>query len=236
MIHSVIEKATKLGNKELADFQLGFFKTHKGGYGEGDRFLGLKVPVCRKIALEYKLLSLKETEQLLHNPYHELRLIALFILIGHFQKGTEEKKEECIRIYLNNLAYVNNWDLVDTSAYKLLGAYLLQRQDKIDILTNLANSKNLWKERVAIVSTLAFIRRGRLHETFALSEHFLHHQHDLMHKACGWMMREAGKKDKTQLLQFLHVHARVMPRTMLRYALEKCTMEEKAYFMAQARN
>lgn len=233
---SVIERAMEMGSAELAFFQVRFFKTGKGQYGEGDKFLGLVVPQSRNIAKEYKSIPLIEIIETLKNPYHEVRLIALFILIYRFERGNENVREKCVGVYLDHLDFVNNWDLVDTSAYKILGSYLLDHPKKISIIWDLAKSNHLWRERVAVVSTLAFIRKGLLTETFQLCEYFLKHPHDLMHKACGWMLREAGKKDKAALIDFLESHAVVMPRTVLRYALEKVSPEEKAYFMKMGKS
>lgn len=228
---TILQRAMEMGSAELAHFQVGFFQTGKGQYGEGDKFLGLVVPQSRSIAKEYKNISLAEIVEALKNPYHEVRLIALFILIHRFEKGNENVREECVDTYVAHLEFVNNWDLVDTSAYKILGTYLLDHPEKTAVLWELAKSNHLWRERVAVVSTFAFIRKGLLTETFQLCEYFLKHPHDLMHKACGWMLREAGKRDKEALIDFLEKHASIMPRTMLRYALEKISPQEKAYFM-----
>ena len=208
-------------NSKKAEFLPHFFKAMPGGYGEGDRFIGIQVPVQRKIARKYfKDISLKETEKLLQDPVHECRLTALFILCLRYEKANgEESKTEIVDLYLRNLSFVNNWDLVDSSAYKILGRHLMDK--KKYILYDLAESGELWKQRTAIIATLHFIKNGRFTETLALAKIFLDHKHDLMHKAVGWMLREIGKHDFNVEYGFLLENYRKMPRTMLRYAIEK---------------
>lgn len=197
-----------------------FFKTGDGQYGEGDIFWGLTVPVSRKIALKYKNLSLPDINLLLKNKVHEVRLIGLLVLVWRYKNSGVEEKEKIVKFYLKNTKYVNNWDLVDLSSHYILGNYLLSHGDK-NVLLKLAKSKNLWEQRIAIVSTYAFIRKGELDWTFKIAKLFLGHNHDLIHKATGWMLREAGKKDEKSLRRFMDGNFSKMPRTMLRYAIEK---------------
>lgn len=206
---------------EKAEYFPTFFQAYPGGYGEGDRFLGVMVPAQRKAAKKYyQKMSLEEVEKLLQEPIHEYRLTALFILVLKFQKAKrEEEREKIVRLYLNNLEYVNNWDLVDASAEKILGAYLFQK-DK-DLLYRLARSGQLWKQRVAIIATFYFIKQNQFTDTLEIAKILLQHEHDLIHKAVGWMLREVGKRNFQVEYDFLVEHYREMPRTMLRYAIEK---------------
>ena len=197
----------------------GFFQAFEGGYGEGDRFMGVSVPNMRLVARDFmSRVSDEELTELLHDPIHEVRLTAVFILVKKFERSGSDQ-HNYVRIYLDNLEGINNWDLVDSSAYKILGIWL--RDKDRSVLYKLAESGNLWKERIAMVSTMAFIRRMDFRDTFQLSEYFLNHPHDLIHKAVGWMLKEVGKKDQEAEEGFLRVHYKKMPRTMLRYAIEK---------------
>lgn len=214
---------------EKRDFLPYFFKTGKGQYGEGDRFLGVVVPDIRKIAKKYKDISYDEITKLLDNEYHECRLCALLMLVERFKKTKGDGRKEIFDFYLSKTYRINNWDLVDLSAKDIVGEYLIDK--KRSILYHLAESNLLWDQRISILSTFAFIRRGDLDDIFALSAKLLNHKHDLMHKAIGWMLREAGKKDKERLCQFLDAYHKQMPRTMLRYSIEKFTPEERAYYM-----
>jgi 3-methyladenine DNA glycosylase AlkD len=201
-----------------------FFKTGIGQYGEGDVFLGIMVPVSRKIAEKYKHISKKEIESLLKNKIHEVRLIALFILVSQYKKSDLKTKKEIANFYLKNTKYINNWDLVDLSAPNILGDFLSQLSPTPGVgetLSRLAYSKNIWEQRMAILATSAFIRQGDVSWTFKIAKMFLSHNHDLIHKATGWMLREAGKKDEKALREFLNANLAKMPRTMLRYSIEK---------------
>lgn len=210
----------KLRNPERAAFLKRFFKTGKGEYAEGDDLLGISVPKTREIAKKHKDLSLVDSTKLLQSPYHEERLMALFILVDKFEKGTEDEKSKIVKIYLKLAAkYVNNWDLVDSSAQYILGSYLLNRPR--GVIYKLARSKNLWEKRIAIISTAHFIRNEDFLDTFKVAEILLNDKHDLIHKAVGWMLREVGNRDRTVETDFLNQHAARMPRTMLRYAIEK---------------
>ncbi len=206
-----------------------FFKTGKGQYAEGDIFYGLTVPESRILTKQFLDILFEEIPELLYSKIHEERLIALFLLIEKFQKGDEKQKKKVVDFYLASTAWINNWDLVDTSAYKILGEYLLDKETKV--LTRLAKSQDLWEKRIGIVATFAFIRKGRFDETFRLAKILMHDPHDLIHKAVGWMLREAGKRDSVPLQVFLEEYAAVMPRTMLRYAIEKFSPAERSMYL-----
>ena len=196
-----------------------FFKAFPGGYGEGDLFWGIRVPPLRKLAKQYQHLSLNELRPLITSKIHEQRMLALFILRLQFEKAQPVQQEKIIAYYLNHLDCVNNWDLVDSSAHYLLGTWLLDKDDKQIWL--LAKSNKLWSQRIAIMSSFAFIRAGRFQLTLQLAEHLLNHPHDLIHKAVGWMLREIGNRDLATEMLFLDKFYTQMPRTMLRYAIEK---------------
>lgn len=219
------------GNTKKAKLLSGFFKTGKGEYGEGDIFLGINMPEIREVAKQFKDLDFVEIENLLKSKYHEIRMTALLILVYKVSgfRVDDKLREKVFKFYLKNSEYVNNWDLVDVTCTHTIGEYLVNR-DK-EILYKLAKSKNLWEKRIAIVSTASFIRLGNISETFLICEILMHDEHDLIHKACGWMLREAFKKDADQVRKFLEQHVSVMPRTMLRYAIEKMPKKEREYFM-----
>ena len=199
-----------------------FFKTGEGQYGHGDRFVGLTVPTIRRIAHRYAELSLTDVEKLLSSPIHEHRFAALEILVAQYERGNEQA---VFNFYLKHTKFVNNWDLVDTSAPYIVGRHLLRRPRKI--LYRLARSRNLWERRIAIVSTMMFIRAGELEDTFAIAKLLLADGHDLIHKAVGWMLREAGKKSKPDLMRFLNANYAALPRTTLRYAIERFPAAER---------
>lgn len=218
------------GSPAKAEHSLRFFKTGPGQYGEGDRFLGLTVPQTRGFVAECQVLSLDQVGELLHSPWHEERLLALFLLVKRFKQDPQR----IYQLYLKSVAdCVNNWDLVDSSAPATVGAFLVKQSDR-SILRRLARSKNLWERRVAVIATQHFIRQGQFQDTLELCEMLLKDREDLMHKACGWMLREAGNRDLPTLLGFLDKWADSMPRTMLRYSLEKLDPEQRRRFM-QAR-
>ncbi len=227
----ILNELLSVANPEKAKFLQGFFKTGKGQYAEGDVFLGIVVPNIRDIVKTNKELPLSEIQILLDSEYHEARLAGLLFLVQQFKKSKkEEEKKEIFDFYLKNAQRANNWDLVDVTCRDVIGRYLLDKGDR-DVLYKLAESDNLWEQRIAIVSTWMFIKYKDYTETLSLSEKLLNHKHDLMHKAVGWMLREVGKKDKETLVDFLQIHYRNMPRTALRYAIEHFSPEEKAYFM-----
>jgi 3-methyladenine DNA glycosylase AlkD len=207
-----------------------FFKTGKGQYGEGDQFLGIKVPVQRKIALRYCHLPHSALKKLLASKIHEHRLVALEILVAQFAAATPPQKTAIFRFYLANTARVNNWDLVDGSAPYIAGEYLLTRPRAI--LRKLAKSRSLWERRIAIVSTFAFIRAGQTADTFAIAQMLLADEHDLIHKAVGWALREAGKQAPKELIEFLQTNYEHLPRTALRYAIERFTPAQRKRFLA----
>lgn len=222
----------KVIDKEKAEIFPRFFKTGKGEYGEGDKFIGVTVPNCRLIAKKYKGLNLSDIERLLKSKIHEERLVALLVLVAKYQKADNELKKNILSFYLKNTKYINNWDLVDLTCHKIVGDYLLTNPDaKIiwknktfkgnDLLKTLAKSKNLWERRIAIVSTFANIRDNDLKKSVKISEMLLSDKHDLIHKAVGWALREVGKKDVKLLEKFLKENYSQIPRTALRYAIER---------------
>lgn len=209
-----------------------FHKTDDGGYAENDEFLGITVPNIRKVIKNYYMdINLNEIEELLHSKYHEYRLSALLILTLKMKKVNATEKENIVKLYLKNTQYINGWDLVDLSAHYILGEYLLENLDKIDILYKLANSNILWERRISIVSTWIFIRSGRYIDTLNIGEILLNDKHDLIHKAVGWMLREVGKKDFETEYKFLLKNYKQMPRTMLRYSIEKFEEELRQKFL-----
>lgn len=206
-----------------------FFKTGKGQYGEGDKFLGVVVPDTRKVAKKHKGVAFDVITEMLGSEYHECRLCALLMLVERFKKAKEEERKLIAEFYLANTTSINNWDLVDLTAKDIIGEYLVDKDRAI--LYQLAESSLLWDQRIAVISTFAFIRRNDFKDIVTLSEKLLDHKHDLMHKATGWMLREAGKRDKGILIAFLDRYNKKMPRTMLRYAIEKLDAEERAHYM-----
>lgn len=210
-----------------------FFKTGPGQYGEGDIFLGIKVPVTRDVVKAcWKELVLSDLEECITNPYHEVRLAALLALVEMFSHSKKDRafQKECVGFYLSHTDRINNWDLVDLSCYPLLGVWLLDKDRSL--LYDLArDGKTIWEQRIGIVSTMTFIRHGQLDDTFSIADILLHHPHDLIHKAVGWLLREAGKKDEVALTEFLKSRHKTMPRTMLRYAIEKFPEEKRAVFL-----
>lgn len=197
----------------------GFFKTGPGQYGAGDRFLGVMVPQTRIVMKEFRDAPLAEVRKLLRSPWHEERLCALLILVDTFERGDDALRKKVFDLYLGNTRYINNWDLVDLTAPKIVGPALTDGSRRL--LYSLVRSKSLWERRIAIIATAHFIRQGDFADTLALSERLLDDDHDLMHKAVGWMLREVGKKDVGVLEGFLRKHHRAMPRTALRYAIER---------------
>jgi len=232
MINKLFKEIEAGSNPERAEKSISYMKVYKGGYGEGDLFLGASVPLIRNIAKKYHhQLNLVSTEELIQHAYHEMRLLGLIILTLKFEKAfSEEKRKEIVDLYLKNTRFINNWDLVDTSAYKILGTFLLNKKDR-SILYNLAGSSLLWDQRIAVVSTFAFIRNNEFSDLLQLAEKLIHHPHDLMHKAIGWMLRELGKRSQETEKEFLKLHYHTMPRTMLRYAIEKFTQEERKRYL-----
>ena len=216
----------KSANPRKAKVLQRFFKTGPGQYGEGDVFLGITVPESRKIARKYENSSFQEIEKLLESKVHEERLVALLILVEKYNNISE--RQDIIEFYLKNTKYINNWDLVDLSSDKILGEYLLDKEKSV--LYNLAKSNNIWERRIAIVSTYSFIKNNEFNETIKISKMLLDDKHDLIHKAVGWMLREVGKRDLAAEELFLRENYKKMPRTMLRYAIERFPeAKRKAY-------
>ena len=221
----------KYSNQEAAIFLQRFFKTAKGEYAEGDIFAGIKVPVSRKIAKQFKDLSLNDLSKIIKSKIHEERLIALFILVDKMKKPDEKEKEKIYKFYLKNLKYVNNWDLVDLSAEKIIGDYLFDK--KKELLFKLAKG-NLWERRISVMSTFNFIKKSDYSTTLKICKLLLNDKEDLIHKATGWMLREIGKRDLKTEEDFLKLHYKIMPRTMLRYAIEKFPEKKrKAYLLGK---
>jgi 3-methyladenine DNA glycosylase AlkD len=229
-IHEQIKTELKqLSDPSHAKKLQGFFKTGKGEYGEGDIFIGVRVPDQRRTAKKYRNIPLTDALVLLKSGIHEHRLTALFILTQQFNKGDEGLRKQIVDIYLSNTAYVNNWDLVDSSAHKILGAWLVDKDR--DVLYRLAESENLWDRRISIISTFAFVNYGDMVDAVALAGLLVNDGHDLIHKASGWVLREVGKKDQSLLEEFLLEHYRTMPRTMLRYAIERLPEKRRKFYM-----
>ncbi|HII64097.1 TPA: DNA alkylation repair protein [Candidatus Woesearchaeota archaeon] len=231
MIGSLRKDIRSLANPEKAGVLQGFFRTGKGQYGEGDVFLGVTVPQSRAISKKYALLSFANIKALLKSKIHEERLVALLILVHRYQKGDEDEKKGIVDFYLGNTKCVDNWDLVDLSADKLLGHWLFGKD--ASLLCRLAESPHLWERRIAIVSTFHFIRNNRFSDTLKISGMLLGDKHDLIHKAVGWMLREVGKRDQPVLEGFLKRHHKKMPRTMLRYAIERLDEGRKKFYMGK---
>jgi 3-methyladenine DNA glycosylase AlkD len=213
-----------------ADFLKRFFKTGPGQYGEGDVFIGVRAPVFRKLAKDADELPMDDVLTLLASKYHEERTLALSILVHRFERGSEKERQEIFKIYLREKKGINNWDLVDISAPKIVGAWLLDKPR--EVLSELVDSKNIWDRRIAVLATLTFIRDGQFADTIQFCERLLGEKHDLMHKACGWMLREVGKRDEAVLRKFLDQHAARMPRTMLRYSIERLAPKDRQKYMA----
>ena len=219
----------ELSNPEQAKILQGFFKTGKGEYGEGDVFLGVKVPIQRKVVASFRDLSQKDIEKLLNSNIHEYRMTALLILVYQYEKADEREKKVIFDFYLKNSKNINNWDLVDISAPKIVGDHLMKRPRTV--LYKFVRSRNLWQRRIAIISTFTFIRNNDFDDTLRISKMFLSDKHDLIHKAVGWMLREVGKRDQKIEEEFLKEHYLKMPRVMLRYAIEKFDEKKRKFYL-----
>lgn len=227
----VILALKSLASQGKAKSYAWFFKTGKGQYAEGDKFIGVTVPEQRKVAKQFKDLPLSEIEKLLQSQIHEHRITAIIILRGQFNRSKiHQERQEIIDIYLHNLKHINNWDLVDSSA-EMLGEHLQGKERKL--LYDMAKCQDLWRQRIAIIATYYNIKQGEFVDTLAIAEILLHHQHDLIHKAVGWMLREIGNRDLQAEEEFLNKHYKVMPRTMLRYAIEKFSEEKRKHYMGK---
>jgi 3-methyladenine DNA glycosylase AlkD len=226
----IIKKLKELGDKDIALNSQRFFKTGKGEYGEGDVFLGLRVPTIRQCVREYRRISLEDDLELLKSPLHEARLLALLILVAQYSSAnTGTEKEAVYRAYLSHRSFINNWDLVDCSAEHIVGAHLFDKDRRP--LYRLACSKSLWDRRIGIMSTFHFVKREDFPDTLAIAEMLLYDKEDLIHKAAGWMLREVGKRNRNVEERFLAKYYKVMPRTMLRYAIEKLPESERLSYL-----
>ncbi|MEE2961968.1 MAG: DNA alkylation repair protein [Myxococcota bacterium] len=228
-VKTIQKEFRALGDEKIAEHSKGFFKTGKGQYGEGDKFLGIRMPVIRKQAKGYGDCSLEQVSKILESPYHEERMLAVVMLVDRFKNADEEGQKTIYDIYLGNAQYVNGWDLVDISAPPIAGGYLENRDRSV--LYELAKSTDLWKRRIAIVATFFFIRRNDFKDVVAISTILRDDSEDLIHKAVGWMLREMGKRDMDVERKFLKKNYRKMPRTMLRYAIEKFPEDERQGYL-----
>lgn len=231
----IIDALRTLGSEDKAKHLSRFFKTGKGEYGEGDMMLGVKVQETRTVVKEYQNIPLEQIQTLLDSEWHEVRLCALLILVKRMKSSrtTDKEREDIYEFYLKNTHRCNNWDLVDMSCRDILGEYIYDKDRSM--LYELAESDSLWEQRIAIVSTWAFIKRGDFEFTFRLAVRYINHPHDLIQKATGWMLREVGKVDKESLTEFLEEYADQLPRTTLRYAIERYPENERSYFMSLKR-
>lgn len=229
MYKKIVDEIKSFSTPEGAKRRASFFKTGRGEYAEGDLFLGVDSPSLRKIAKKYfKVVSYADLQKMLESPYHEIRVGAVFILVLMFQHSSEEERKKIFDFYMENIRYINNWDLVDVSAPYIVGPVAFENES---VLFSLAKSCRLWEERVSVVATLYFIKQNRFDVTLSLGEYFLTHRHDLMHKAVGWMLREVGKRDEKVLCDFLDKHINQMPRTMLRYAIERFPEDKRRRYL-----
>jgi 3-methyladenine DNA glycosylase AlkD len=231
VLAEIKKELADLSNKDKIKGQAKFFQTHPGGYGEGDKFIGVSVPDQRKISRKYfKTINLDEITELLTSEIHEYRLTALFLMVLKYEKSKSlEEQKELVKIYSDNIKFINNWDLVDSSALQILGAYLWDKDRKI--LYDFAVSDNMWVNRISIISTFYFIKHKDFEDTLKLAEILLTHKHDLIHKAVGWMIREVGNRDYETAYNFVKKHYSKMPRTMLRYAIEKYDEDVRLKFL-----
>ncbi len=226
-----LQKAMReLANPDIAEHSKRFFKTGEGEYGAGDQFLGIRVGPVRALAKQYKDISLAETLKLLNSSYHEERLLAVILMVKQFEKADEPARKMIYLAYLENTTLINNWDLVDSSAHQIVGGYLLNK--KRNPLYKLSRSKSLWERRISIIATLHFIRLSDFEDTLAVAEQLIGDKEDLIHKASGWMLREVGNRHRETLVSFLDEHYSSMPRTMLRYAIEKFQPDIRKAYLA----
>ena len=230
ILQDIKEELQSLANSETAKHSQRFFKTGKGEYGEGDIFLGIRVPAIRKLAKKYSQLSLSNIQSLLKSKFHEQRLLAIIMLVNLYKIADKQTQKKIFTIYINNTKYINNWDLVDISAASIVGAYLDDKSKRL--LYDFSDSDDLWKRRISVISTYYFIRNNDFTDCLKLSKRLLNDPHDLIHKAVGWMLREIGKRNQPIEEVFLDEYASRMPRTMLRYALEKFPADSRKSYMA----
>jgi len=229
MIDLIKTELEQLSDKHIAVHSSRYFKTGPGQYGEGDQFRGIRVPELRRLSRKYKKIPINNVVQLLHSSYHEDRLLSLFILVFQYQSGNEILQEEIFDLYLANTKLINNWDLVDSSARQIVGARLYKKNT--DLLREMARSDLLWDRRIAIIATAYFIGKNEFDDTLTIARILLNDEHDLIHKAVGWMLREVGNRKKEIEIGFLKLNYKKMPRTMLRYAIEKFPVEERQAYL-----
>ncbi|RPJ16873.1 MAG: DNA alkylation repair protein [Desulfobacteraceae bacterium] len=228
--NKIMKRLRELSDRDIAAHSQRFFKTGKGEYGEGDRFLGIRVPVIRKCVREYREISLEETIEILRSPFHEARLLAVLMLVEMYASAkTDTARNDVYNAYLGNAEFINSWDIVDSSAEHIVGAHLFA--GKRDPVYGLIRSKSLWERRIGIISTFHFIKRNDFKDTLECAKLLRDDKEDLIHKAVGWMLREVGKRDQSSEERFLIKHYRLMPRTMLRYAIEKFPEKERLTYL-----
>ena len=229
IVSRISERLREMAEPDRAAKHQRFFKTGEGEYGEGDKFIGVRVPLIRKLLREFQGISLEETKTLLFSQWHEERLFALLMMCDSFRRGDDKRKEDIYNLFMNSTSHINNWDLVDSSAPNIAGAWLLKR-DRTP-LYKFAVSNNLWERRIAIIATQYFIRRNDFADTLKISKILLGDREDLIHKAVGWMLREVGNRNMHTEERFLQKHYKLMPRTMLRYAIEKFPEEKRQMYL-----
>lgn len=231
MLSKLIKDLQKLADPKRAEVSAWFFKTGPGQYGEGDVFIGITVPAMRTVSKKYLDLSLPDLKKLLSDKIHEYRLVALLILVEKYKKSDRLEQKKIHDFYIKNTKYVNNWDLVDLSAEYIVGDFIKDADQTV--LVNLAKSNNLWEKRIAIVATYAFIKNKKFDRTLKIAQILLSDKHDLIHKAVGWMLREVGKRDLKAEEEFLKKNYKIMPRTMLRYAIERFDAKKRKFYMTK---
>ena len=229
LLKNVHADLLQLANEQIAEHSQRFFKTGKGEYGEGDIFLGIRVPVLRKLVKKYREISIAEVRRLLHSKFHEERLLAVLMLVQLFKSGDESEQKLIYDLYLENTGFINNWDIVDISASNIVGAHLYEK-DKTP-LYDLVQSKILWERRISIIATFYFIRQNEFDDTLKIAEILLNDEEDLIQKAVGWMLREVGKREIVSEEEFLLEHYKKMPRTMLRYSIEKFSETSRKMYL-----
>ncbi|MDO8281025.1 MAG: DNA alkylation repair protein [Thermodesulfovibrionia bacterium] len=228
-VKKIQQELRRYGDKIIAEHSQRYFKTGKGEYAEGDKFLGLRVPVLRKMVKKHRGIAIDDCVKLLSSEFHEERLFALLSLVELYKRSDEAVRERIFKLYLKNTRHINNWDLIDLSSPNIIGSYLHDRDRKI--LYDLAKSKSLWKRRIAVMATFYFIRENDFDDSLKIAELLLQDKEDLIHKAAGWMLREIWKRDQKATEKFLKAHMRIMPRTMLRYAIEKMPEDRRIKYL-----
>ncbi len=229
-IQQIKKTLRSMGNATIAAHSQHFFKTGKGEYGEGDKFLGVRVPELRKLAKQYYTsTSLEDVQKILSSPFHEERLYALLLLIYSFSKANEKEKTQIYNTYLSNTQYINSWDLVDLSSHHIIGAYLENKTKHI--LYQLSQSRSIWERRISIIATFQFIKKNQFNDTLSIAKQLINDKEDLIHKAVGWMLREIGKRNINIEKKFLKAYYKDMPRIMLRYAIEHFPKKERVFFL-----